>query len=82
MLDRQVTPASTTRRENTQLFWKTEYAGAIQVGSMNRSHVQNSLQWCIRKLDRFGPDATKDGLPYAEWIAIFTARLLDPALAD
>ena len=82
MLDRQVIPATATRRENTQLFWTTQHQGAMQVGAMTRGHVRNTLQWCIRKLDEVGPDVTKDGLYYSEWIAIFTARLLDPALPD
>ena len=83
MLDRQeVTPKSTERRENIRLFWTTQHHGAMQVGAMTRGHVRNSLQWCIRKLDEVGPDVTKDGLHYADWIAVFTARLLDPELAD
>lgn len=82
MLDRQVIPATEIRRGNNRLFWTTQHQGAMQVGAMTRGHVRNSLQWCIRKLEAVGTDVTKDGLYYSEWIAIFTARLLDPSLED
>jgi hypothetical protein len=80
--------------------WQTEHQGPIQVRDMKRSHVRNSLQWCLRRQDRtvLGTDMDdtdwkkvdpeyqirrdKDGLYYRDWIAIFTARLLDPALDE
>ena len=77
--------------------WVTENQGPIKVRDMKRSHVRNSLQWCLRRQVRtvLGtewdlPDSyndkdverDKDGLYYRDWIAIFTARLLDPALAE
>ena len=62
--------------------WHTQHQGPIQVKDMKRSHIRNSLQWCIRKQEIHGPNIHKDGLYYNEWIAIFTARLLDPELGE
>ena len=83
--------------------WVTQHEGPVLVRNMTRSHVRNSLQWCMRRLDStvLGTDLDtmlasnwsitgssidyvkdKDGFYYSEWIAIFTARLLDPELAD
>lgn len=77
-------------------IWETEHQGPIKVRDMKRSHVRNSLQWVLRRQDRtvLGTDfdefddggpynqKDKDGLYYRDWIAIFTARLLDPELAE
>jgi hypothetical protein len=64
---------------------------------MTRSHVRNALQWAMRRESRtvLGTDMDvdlsiahpvwhrdKDGLYYRDWIAIFTARLLDPELEE
>lgn len=76
--------------------WVTQHEGPIKVRDMKRSHVRNSLQWVLRRQDRtilgteFDVDVSahldwnrdKDGLYYRDWIAIFTARLLDPTLAE
>lgn len=76
--------------------WNTKDEGPILVQDMKRSHVRNSLQWCLRRLDRSvlgtkddnfddgGPygECDKDGYYYRDWVAIFTARLLDPDLAE
>lgn len=73
--------------------WTTEKQGPIKVRDMTRPHVRNSLQWCLRRESHtvLGTDIDdwaeswefkdKDGLYYRDWIAIFTTRLLDPALA-
>ena len=73
--------------------WNTEHQGPIKVRDMKRSHVRNSLQWVLRRQDRtiLGSEIDdddmaivkdKDGLYYRDWIAIFTARLLDPELDE
>lgn len=73
--------------------WTTEHQGPIAVRDMKRSHVRNSLQWCLRRESRsilgtaldgayLSEVKDKDGLYYRDWIAIFTARLLDPELAE
>lgn len=61
-----------------ELIWVTKDRGAMTIKSMKRSHVQNTLNWCIRK--GAGPDDTKDGICYSQWVAFFIARLLDPEL--
>jgi len=60
------------------LVWITKEQGPIKIGDMKRSHVQNSLSWCIRK--NMGTDDEKDGIRYSQWISYFVARLLDPNL--
>lgn len=62
------------------LLWKTKAGPTIRVGDMSRAHVRNTLQWCLRK--GAGPDDEKDGIRYADWIAYFTMRLLDPDLGE
>jgi hypothetical protein len=73
--------------------WHTEHQGPIKVRDMKRSHVRNSLQWVMRRQDRsilgtalddtyLSDVKDKDGLYYRDWIAIFTARLLDPELDE
>lgn len=76
--------------------WHTKDQGPIKVRDMKRSHVRNSLQWCLRRESDtiIGTDLDvvtgwkawdtkdKDGLYYRDWIAIFTARLLDPTLGE
>ena len=64
---------------------------------MKRSHVRNALQWCMRREgrtilgtrwdfddidDSIPSTKDKDGYYYRDWIAIFTARLLDPELKE
>lgn len=67
-----------SRKKYLDLIWVTRVQGPIRVRDMERSHVQNTLNWCIRK----GAAATdkKDGIYYSQWIAYFTARLFDPEL--
>ena len=74
--------------------WHTRDEGPILVKDMKRSHVRNSLQWCMKRecntvlgtkddnFDDGGPygQCDKDGYYYRDWIAIFVARLLDPEL--
>lgn len=75
-------------------IWTTRLGEPIQVSKMTRAHVRNSLQWCILREGRtiLGTEwddhdwartvKDKDGLYYRDWIAIFTARLLSPDLAE
>jgi hypothetical protein len=60
------------------LQWVRITKDTILVKDMTRSHVQNSLNWCIKK--KADPDEQKDGVLYSDWIAFFLARLLDPTL--
>jgi len=60
--------------------WKTKDKEILTVREMSRGHVQNTLQWCIRK--QASPDDEKDNVRYSNWIAYFTARLLDPELGE
>lgn len=63
--------------------WKTQKEGVIRIGDMERSHVQNTLNWCIRRSAEFNnPDAEKDNVLYSQWIAYFMRRLLDPEFND
>lgn len=62
------------------LIWRTRTKQEIRIGDMTRSHVRNTLQWCLRK--GAGPDDEKDGILYKDWIAYFTIRLLDPDLGE
>jgi hypothetical protein len=62
------------------LIWHQRTGDSIKLRKMSRSHVRNTLQWCIRK--GAGPDDEKDGIRYADWIAYFTTRLLDPELGE
>lgn len=64
------------KKDYRNLVWVTKEQGPINVGEMERQHVQNTLNWCIRKGG--GPDDEKDGILYSDWIMFFTARLLDP----
>jgi len=66
------------RKDYLLLMWKTKEQGCICLRDMKRSHVQNTLNWCIRK--GAGPEDEKDGITYQTWIVYFTARLLDPEL--
>ena len=61
-----------------RLVWVTKERESIELGQMKRSHVQNTLNWCIRK--NAAPDETKDGIRYSQWISYCLARLLDPDL--
>lgn len=69
--------------------WVTRDKKSYKLTEMARTHVQNSLQWCmrhkpapIREMTRSGYgvefDITKDGHTYDEWILAFTVRLLNP----
>jgi len=62
------------------LIWRTQSKVSIRLEDMSRSHVRNTLQWCIRK--GADPDDEKDGIRYADWIAYLTMRLLDPDLKE
>lgn len=76
--------------------WVTRDQGPFLVGDMTRSHIRNTLQWCMRKQDRRGSfpswmdplghekqwHFTKDGHTYQEWAGIFTVKLLDPDLGE
>jgi len=66
-------------KDYLKLIWITKEQGPIVLGEMKRSHVQNTLIWCIRK-GGDDPVASKDGILYSQWIAYFLARLLDPEL--
>ena len=68
----------TESKDYLKLVWITREQGPIELGKMKRSHVQNTLNWCIRKGG--DPEASKDGILYSQWIAFFLARLLDPEL--
>jgi len=60
------------------LVWVTKEKESIELGKMTRSHVQNTLNWCIRK--NAPPDMTKDGILYSQWISHLLVRLFDPDL--
>lgn len=60
--------------------WKMKTGSTIRVIDMPRSHVRNTLQWCLRR--NASPDDEKDNIPYSQWIAYFTRRLLDPNLEE
>jgi hypothetical protein len=76
-------------------IWYTRDNIELLVRDMSRSHVRNSLQWCIQRqanqsyqrrprdiFDVFGTIGDKDGRFFDEWITAFTIRLLDPALGE
>jgi hypothetical protein len=48
------------------------------VKDMSRSHIQNSMNWCIRRQQEGG--FSKDGHPYSVWVSVFFAKLMDPNL--
>jgi hypothetical protein len=58
------------------LIWTTREGEKCKVKDMERTHVQNSLNWCIRNQGMQG--RSKDGILYTDWITYFTARLFDP----
>jgi hypothetical protein len=62
------------------LTWITKDYIEVQVRNMSRSHVRNSLQWCLKH--QIGPNSTKNGIHYSDWIMYFTIRLLDPELGE
>lgn len=67
--------------DQMQRVWKTRDNQELRVCEMKRTHVQNSLQWCMQRtgdLDWDGFPETKDGFTYEEWVATFLVRLLDP----
>ncbi len=59
--------------------WVTQDLRHYKLRKMTRPHVQNSLNWCIRRTD-IPHLLKKDGHTYQEWIAALTMRLLDPNL--
>lgn len=72
------------------MIWITRDKQEYRLCDMARTHVQNSLQWCIRNKPTPYYEATrsggvmefeidKDGYSYDEWIMAFTVRLLDPS---
>jgi len=72
------------------MVWVTRDKQEYRLCDMARTHVQNSLQWCMRnkpspfyEMSRGGETVEfvkrKDGYTYDEWIIAFTVRLLDPA---
>lgn len=65
-------------KDYLKLTWITKKQVPVKLGKMTRSHVQNTLNWCIRK--GATPGESKDGVLYSAWIAYFLARLLDPEL--
>ena len=69
----------TSSKDYLKLIWITKEQGAIALGKMKRSHVQNTLNWCIRN-GGDDPDAAKDGILYSQWISYLLTRLLDPEL--
>ncbi len=57
--------------------WRNIDGIKIPLCKMNRPHVQNCLNWCIRRGGN--PSQTwKDGHTYQEWITAFTVQLFDP----
>ena len=71
--------------EINAFIWHTKDQGPIRVGDMKRGHIRNTLQWCLRKQEAMswtGRPIQKDGIPYTQWVTIFMAKLLDPALAE
>ena len=74
-----------------QWIWRAKDRGEWRVREMDRSYVRNCLQWCLRQRQTYtwmdnGQVYTeffqKDNHTYAEWIACFTVRLLDPDLPE
>ena len=70
------------------MIWQTRDKQKYRLCDMSRTHVRNSLQWCIRnkpapffEMSRSGDDLEfdilKDGYSYDEWIMAFTVRLFD-----
>ena len=60
-------------------IWVTKKRESIPLTEMKRSHIQNSMQWCIRN----NPNNhlhKKDGHTYDEWITAFLVKLLDPTV--
>lgn len=74
----EVLQGNMSNKNYLNLLWITKERGIIKLKNMKRSHIQNTLNWCIRK--GAGPDDRKDGITYTTWITYFTARLLDPNL--
>ena len=71
------------------MVWRTRDKQEYRLKDMARTHVQNSMQWCIRNkprpatvIDKNGDLVDflikKDGYTYDEWILAFMVRLLDP----
>lgn len=73
-----------------EIIWVTKDQQHININNMARPHVRNALQWCMarehhsvihqQRQDWPFPIDNKDGHLYRDWIAMFTARLLDPTL--
>ena len=77
-------------RPNLNWIWRTKAGERFLVKEMNRSHVQNTLNWVLRQKDaeraftaRFGHVPMfdqKDGHTWDEWADAFFQRLLDKDL--
>lgn len=65
-------------KDYLSLTWVTRERYAIKLRDMKRAHVQNTLNWCIKRVNE--PVSSKDGILYSQWIAYFFTRLLDPEL--
>jgi hypothetical protein len=61
-----------------QWIWKNIDGVKIPLSKMKRPHVQNCLNWCIKRSTLPHIDQ-KDGHTYQEWITAFTVRLFDPS---
>jgi hypothetical protein len=57
--------------------WRDINGIKIPLYKMKRPHVQNCLNWCIKKSTNPAKDF-KDGHTYQEWITAFTVLLFDP----
>jgi hypothetical protein len=65
------------KRPIEKWVWRTIDDIKIPLHKMERSHVQNCLNWCIKRSMNPAKDI-KDGHTYSEWITAFTVRLFDP----
>lgn len=71
------------------MVWRTQDGRELRVGDMTRDHIRNCLHFCNRKHSELGDfevalgiPVKKDGHRYPDWIAAFTAKLLDPELGE
>jgi hypothetical protein len=55
-------------------IWITKNNEAWLLKNMARTHIQNCLNWCIKKPSGH----RKDGRLYQDWITAFTVKLFDP----
>jgi hypothetical protein len=57
-------------------LWVTKKGEPWRLKNMARTHIQNCLNWCIKKPSSH----RKDGRLYQDWITALTVKLFDPSV--